>query len=113
MRLLVAVDHREGGKDALELAHVLAGDAKASVLVATVLYTGPLPMEYALLPEEEDHEARALLAEAREKLAGLEVETRAYGGGSPAGILTRISEASSTASASPNATSAKYCMVRS
>ncbi len=93
MRLLVGIDHREGGRDALELARVLGAEKGAGAVVVTVLFTGPLPMQYALLPEEEDHEARGLLAEARERLPGLEVETRAYGGGSPAGILTNIAEA--------------------
>lgn len=93
MRLLVAHDGRDGGRDALELARVLAdSEAEASALVLTVLYGGPLPMEYALLPEEELAEAGPILAEAREVLADLEVETRAYGGGSPAGILTTLAE---------------------
>ncbi|HET7054283.1 MAG TPA: universal stress protein [Solirubrobacterales bacterium] len=92
MRLLVGLDDREGGKDALELARVLSGREDASALVVTVLHTGPLPREYALLPEEECREAETLFEEAREKLAGVDVETRAYGGGSPAGILTTLAE---------------------
>lgn len=93
MRLLVAFDGNDGGRDALELARVLAApEQDASALVVTVLFTGPLPMEYALLPEEEAHEAEPLLEEAREKLSGIKVETRAYGGGSAAGILTRLAE---------------------
>lgn len=93
MKLLVGLDKREGGKDALELARALAGDEDgAGALVVTVLYAGPLPMEFALLPEEEAHEAEPLFELAREKLAGVEVETRAYGGGSPAGILTTLAE---------------------
>lgn len=92
MRLLVGVDQREGGKDALELARVLGASSDSSALVVTVLYTGPLPMEYALLPDEEAREAEPLFAEAREKLVEMEVETHAYGGGSPAGILTTLAE---------------------
>lgn len=93
MRLLVAFDGSDGGRDALELAQVLAApEQDATALVVTVLFSGPLPMEYALLPEEEAHEAEPLIAEAREKLADIDVETRAYGGGSPAGILTRLAE---------------------
>lgn len=93
MRLLVAVDQREGGQDALELARVLGTGERVSALIVTVLFPGPLPVEYALLPEEEAAEAEPLLAEAREKLADMEdVETRAYGGGSPAGILTKLAE---------------------
>ncbi|MBK5218351.1 MAG: universal stress protein [Thermoleophilia bacterium] len=95
MRLLVAVDKREGAKDALELARVLAageGGGAASALVVTVHFTGPLPMEYALLPGEEAGEAEPLFEQARERLAGMDVETRAYGGGSPAGIITTLAE---------------------
>jgi nucleotide-binding universal stress UspA family protein len=93
MRLLVGLDDREGGKDALELARVLSGgNEDASALVITVLYGGSLPMEYAALPEEESREAEPLFEDAREKLAGIDVETRAYGGGSPARILTTLAE---------------------
>jgi nucleotide-binding universal stress UspA family protein len=92
MRLLVGVDQREGGKDALELARVLGTSSDSSALVVTVLYTGPLPMEYALLADEEAGEAEPLFTDAREKLGDMEVETRAYGGGSPAGILTTLAE---------------------
>ena len=93
MRLLIALDQREGGQDALELARVLGTGERVSALLVTVLFPGPLPVEYALLPEEEATEAEPLFAEAREKLAGMEdVETRAYGGGSPAGILTKLAE---------------------
>jgi len=93
MRLLVGMDKRDGGKDALELARVLGASGGASVLVVTVLFGGLLPVEYALLPDEEAREAEPLLREARETLADMEIETRAYGGGgSPAGILTTLAE---------------------
>ncbi len=93
MRLLVAHDGREGGRDAVELARVLAApDPDASAVVVTVSITGPLPMEYALLGVEESADAEPLFEDARETLAGMEVETRAYGGGSPAGILTTVAE---------------------
>ncbi len=93
MRLLVAHDGRGGGRDALELARILATpDRRASVLVVTVLYNGPLPMEYALITEEEVADAEPILAEAQEALAAIEVDTRAYSGGSPAAILTAIAE---------------------
>lgn len=93
MRLLVAHDGRDGGRDALELARVLADCAEqASALVVHSLYSGSLPMEYARLPEDEAGEADPVFAEAEDALADLEVETRAYGGGSPAGILTRLAE---------------------
>ncbi|HVQ59501.1 MAG TPA: universal stress protein [Solirubrobacterales bacterium] len=95
MKLLIGLDSREGGKDALELARVLAasaGENAASAVVVTVLYGGPLPMEYALLPNEEAREAEPLFEQARERLPGMELATHAYGGGSPAGILTMLAE---------------------
>ena len=95
MRLLVAHDGRDGGSDALELARVLAAaDPDASALVVTVTASGPLPIpiEQALLSAEENADSAPLFDEARETLAGMAVETRAYGGGSPAGILTTIAE---------------------
>jgi len=93
MRLLVAFDGSDGGRDALEFARVLAAsDQNVSALVITVLLGGPLPMEYALLPEEEATDAGPLLKEAKETLEGMDIETRAYGGGSPAGILTMLAE---------------------
>jgi nucleotide-binding universal stress UspA family protein len=95
MRLLLGVDKREGGEAALELARVLAageGGSEASALAVTVLFAGPLPMEYALLPEEEARESESLFERVRDRLPGVEVETRAYGGGSPAGILTTLAE---------------------
>ncbi|MGE5408798.1 MAG: hypothetical protein ACM3NV_09300, partial [Syntrophothermus sp.] len=86
MRLLVGLDGKAGGRDALELTRTLAGVEDSSAVAVAVLFFGPLPMEYALLPTEEADEAAELFAEAREALAGLEVETRAYGGASPAAI---------------------------
>ncbi len=92
MRLLVGIDEREGGLDALELARVLSTGEESSALVASVLFRGPLPLSYVILPEEEAAAAKPRFAAARDRLAGLELETRAYGGGSPAGILTKLSE---------------------
>jgi nucleotide-binding universal stress UspA family protein len=92
MRLLIGVDQREGGKDALELARVLGASSGSSALVVTVLFAGPLPMEYALLADAEAREAEPLFAAARDTLTDTEVETHAYGGGSPAGILTTLAE---------------------
>jgi nucleotide-binding universal stress UspA family protein len=91
MRFLVGLDNRAGGRDALELTRVFAS-AGDSVLAVTVLYTGPLPLEYALLHEEEADEATPIFDEARAKLPDLEIETRAYGGGSPAAILIATAE---------------------
>lgn len=92
MRLLVGYDGSDGGRDALELSRVLAGEAEGSIVVATVLFGGPLPVELAHLDEHEAEEAEQLFEEARAVLSGIEVETRPYGGGSPAAILTQLAE---------------------
>jgi nucleotide-binding universal stress UspA family protein len=92
MRLLVAIDDSAPARDALELARVLCAATGSSVLLVHVLYVGPLPMQFALLAEEEATEATPLFEHACEVLGGIDVETRAYGGGSPAAIITSLSE---------------------
>lgn len=94
MKLLIGIDGEDGGRDALELARVLAGDGASSQAVAVaVVQPGPLPTAFALLTEPEALECAPQLAEARERLVGFETEFQAYGGGSPAGILTTLAEA--------------------
>jgi nucleotide-binding universal stress UspA family protein len=92
MRLLVGLDNREGGRDALELARVIGNGQRVSALLVTVLHPGAIPVEFEVSPEDEADETKSLFEEARERLPGIEVETRAFEGGSPAGILTRIAE---------------------
>lgn len=92
MRILVGYDGSDGGRDALELTRVLAEATGASVLVTTVLPYGPLPIPYELLEEEEGERARPLTEEAKQRLGDLEVETRAFGGGTPAGVINDLAE---------------------
>ena len=92
MRLLVGYDGSDGGRDALELTRVLGEASGASVLVVTVLPYGPLPIPYEILEEEEAERAQPLFEEARRRLGGLEVETRAFGGGSAAGVIDDLAE---------------------
>lgn len=92
MKLLAGYDGSDGGRDALELTRVLAEATGASVLLATVLPYGPLPIPYELLDEEEAEQAQPLFDEAKERLGGLEVETRAFGGGTPAGVINDLAE---------------------
>lgn len=92
MRLMVGVEGGDGGRDALELARLIAGEAKAAVLVVCVIPYGPLPVDFRTLDDDTAAEAEPLLEEARERLEGLEVETRAFGGGSPAGVMTDVAE---------------------
>jgi len=93
MKLMVGVDGGDGGRDALELARLVGGEAGASALVVCVVPYGPLPVDFKALDEDATAEAAPLLQEAREHLGGLEVETRAFGGGSPAAVMTDIAEA--------------------
>jgi nucleotide-binding universal stress UspA family protein len=92
MRLLVGFDGSDGGRDALELARVLGLAMGASALVASVLPYGPLPIDDTALDEEEAAAVAPLFEEASERLGGLDVETRAFGGSSPAGVMTQIAE---------------------
>lgn len=85
-------DGSDGGRDALELARVLGEATGAAALVVTVLPYGPLPIPYEILEEEEAERARPLFEEARDRLGGLEVETLAFGGGSPAGVINDLAE---------------------
>jgi nucleotide-binding universal stress UspA family protein len=92
MKILVGYDGSDGGRDALELTRVLAEATDVGVLVVTVLPYGPLPIPYEILEEEEAERARPLFEEARERLGELEIETRAFGGGSPAGVINDLAE---------------------
>lgn len=92
MKLLVGYDGSEGGKDALELTRVIAEATDAKVLVVTVLPYGPLPIPFEMLEEEEAERAEPLFEDARERLGELEIETRAFGGGTPAGVINDLAE---------------------
>jgi len=93
MRLLVGYDGSEGGRDALELARVLGSVEESSALIVAVMPYTPLPIGFTELERDAAEQAEPLLGEARERLDGLAVETRAFGGGSPAGVITGVAEA--------------------
>jgi nucleotide-binding universal stress UspA family protein len=90
--LLVGFDGSDGGRDALELARLLATGADRSVAIATVLFSGPLPIDLAGLDAEEAREAEPLFEEARAVLGDLAGEAHAFGGGSAGAILTGLAE---------------------
>lgn len=96
MKILVGYDGSDGGRDALELTRVLAEATDAEVLVVTVLPYGPLPIRYEQLAEEEAERAGPLFEEARERLGELQIETRAFGGGTPAGVINDLAEREDT-----------------
>lgn len=90
--MLVGFDGSDGGRDALELARLLATGANGSVTIATVLFSGPLPVDLAGLDEEEAREAEPLFEQARSVLSDLLGEAHAFGGGSAGAILTGLAE---------------------
>ncbi|HET7417896.1 MAG TPA: universal stress protein [Solirubrobacterales bacterium] len=92
MKLLVGYDGSEGGRDALELSRVLGEALGVGATVVSVLPYGPLPIPYEILEQEEAERARPLFAEAKRRLDGLEVETRAFGGGSAAAVINDLAE---------------------
>lgn len=92
MQILVGFDGSDGGRDALELGRVMGEALGADILAVSVLPYGPLPIPYELLEEEEAERARPLFEEVRQRLGDLEVETRAFGGGTPAGVINDLAE---------------------
>lgn len=92
MRLLVGLDDGGHGRDALELARVLCTATGSGALLVAVPFGGPLPTSFELVPEEHARSVKPLFDEARERLAGIEVETRVYVGSSPAAVLTTLAE---------------------
>jgi nucleotide-binding universal stress UspA family protein len=92
MRLLVGFDGSDGGHDALELARAIAGAEETSILVVTVMPYGPLPADSEALAGDTAAEAERLFAAARERLGELGLETRGFGGGSPAKVMTELAE---------------------
>jgi nucleotide-binding universal stress UspA family protein len=93
MRVLVGFDGSDGGRDALELARVVCAQTSAGAVVATVLFGENMPIEQARVGDERAGKTEPLFGEAREALAEVELETRAYKGTSPAAILTMLAEA--------------------
>lgn len=92
MRLLAGYDGKDGGRDALELTRVVGEATGANVLLVTVLPTGELPIPYEILEGKEAEEANVFFAEAKARLGGLEVETRAFGGGTAAAVINDLAE---------------------
>lgn len=91
-RVLVGYDGSDGGRDALELARVLAEATGSGILVVNVQPYGPLPIPFEILDKEEAEQVQPLFEEARRQLGDLDVETRAFGGGTPAGVIADLAE---------------------
>lgn len=92
MRLLIGFDGSDGGRDALELARVFGSREASIALVVSVLPYDRLPFTFAELEQDAAADAQPWFEEARRHLQGLDVQTRAFAGGSAAGILTDLAE---------------------
>jgi nucleotide-binding universal stress UspA family protein len=92
-RILVGVDGRAGGADALALTRDLASPLEAKVLAISVIPYGPFPVAFVPLDAGAPaRDAAPLLEQAREALSGLQVETQAFGGGSPSWVMSDYAE---------------------
>ncbi len=92
-RLLVGVDGREGGRDALSLTRVMATAIGAEVLAVTVIPYGPFPVSFVALEGEDlEGEAGVMFDQAREMLGDLRLQTKAFGGGSPAWVMSEYAD---------------------
>ena len=95
-RLTVGFDGSDGGRDALALALTLSSLADGTVRVIAVFPYGPFSVGYVALEDEAAQDASPLFDEAREVLGDRISETRVFGGGSPAWVLTQLAEAGDT-----------------
>jgi nucleotide-binding universal stress UspA family protein len=92
-RILVGYDGSAGAKDAVELCRVLAIPAGEKALVVNVLpYPGPPSFVYRRMDGHELPLPEDFFEPAVSALSGLELETRAYVGASPARVLNDIAE---------------------
>jgi nucleotide-binding universal stress UspA family protein len=91
-KLLVGFDGSDGSRDALALAKALASASGASALVVAVLPYDPFPVGFEELEGDAAAKAEPLLEEASDSLADLSIETRVFGGGSPAWVMTHLAE---------------------
>lgn len=89
--VVVGYDGGDGGRDALELARVLATIRGARCIVATGLLYGPVSVHRAI-SDEESAEVASLFDEARETLTGCEVESHVIGTRSPGRMLLECAE---------------------
>lgn len=90
-RILLGFDGSDGALDAAELTRVLA-PPHAKPIVVIVFPYGPLPVSFVALQDKAKRDAEPLVAEARRRLPGREIETGIFGGGSPAWVLSHVAE---------------------
>ena len=87
--IIVAHDHRDGGRDALALGRLLARPADATIVVAGVIPVGLMPADVEVVWRDEEHEfADKVRAEADD----FDGEARVFHSHSVAKGLTDLSE---------------------
>jgi nucleotide-binding universal stress UspA family protein len=92
-RILIGYDGSDGAKDAVALCRILADPAGERALLVNVLpYPGPPSFVYRRLQGHELPLPDHFFEPAVTVLSGLQVETRAYVGASPARVLNDIAE---------------------
>jgi nucleotide-binding universal stress UspA family protein len=92
-RILVGYDGSGGARDAVALCRVLAtAGAERTLLVHVLHHPGAPSIAYRRLSGAEQPPREDFFAAAVAELSGLEVETRAYVGGSPARVLNDLAE---------------------
>ncbi len=91
-RALVGYDGSDGARDALALTRLLAVPFEAEVLAVAVIPYGAFPVGFARLEGAAARQAEPLFDDVRRELEGLTVETQAFGGGSPAWVMSDYAE---------------------
>jgi nucleotide-binding universal stress UspA family protein len=91
MKALVGFDGSDGARDAVSLARSFCGHGQGAALLVHVLPYGGSP-PYQLVRDRESEDSESIFDDARAQLGDVEVETRAYAGGSPAFVLSDLAE---------------------
>lgn len=91
-RIIIGYDERPEARDAVALGRQLAEAMGAQPLLVTVVSYDPSFMGREIFEHALAEDAAQIFAPALEQLADLDVETRAYGGGSPARALHELAE---------------------
>jgi nucleotide-binding universal stress UspA family protein len=92
-KIVVGINDRPEAEDAIALGRSLAEASGAKLILAAVFPYSPLPIGIEAYEEALDEDSSALFERAAARLSGLDVETRAVGGGSPAHGLNELAEA--------------------
>jgi nucleotide-binding universal stress UspA family protein len=93
MRVLVGFDGSAGARDAVALAKLLNQVTRGTILLANVMPLDELLAEpYRVLSSERLPASQDVFRAPLRTLAGIEVETRSFTGGSPARVLHALAE---------------------